>query len=109
MSNLIKLYPELLPGFLTKLAGRLGSVVTLDPALGARTSLYCALEPDLETGGREALHSELDTNNVLRLLRQLPRGGAEQAGAGRGQRRQAVAAQRRHRAARTVIGVISDQ
>ena len=88
-------------------------MVTLDPALGARTSLYCALEPDLAqpglSGGREALRSELDTNNVLRLLRQLPRGGAEQAGAGRGQRRQAVAAQRRHRAARTVIGVISDQ
>ena len=28
--------------------------MTLDPGLGARTSLYCALEPDLETGGREA-------------------------------------------------------
>ena len=43
-------------------------MVTLDPALGARTSLYCALEPDLAqpglSGGREALRRELDTNNV---------------------------------------------
>ena len=85
-------------------------MVTLDPGLGARTSLYCALEPDLETGGREAPQHTVMTVMVTadlscpRLLRQLPRGGAEQAGAGRGERRQAVAAQRRHRAARTVTG-----
>ena len=87
-------------------------MVTLDPGLGARTSLYCALEPDLETGGREAgrLHTVMVTADLScpRLLRQLPRGGAEQTGAGRGERRQAVAAQRRHRAARTVTGDISD-
>ena len=40
-------------------------MVTLDPGLGARTSLYCALEPDLETGGSEApQHTAMVTTDL---------------------------------------------
>lgn len=40
----------LVPEFVSGLVSRLSSLVTLSPELGARTSLFCALEPNLETG-----------------------------------------------------------
>ena len=40
----------MVPEFVSNLVSRLSSLVTLSPELGARTSLFCALESDLETG-----------------------------------------------------------
>ena len=70
----ISYFPGFVPGFVSSILGYVSSVTMLSATSGARTSLYCALQPGLASGGyysdcKEAWTSKLaqNSNNASKL------------------------------------------
>ena len=72
--DIISYFQGFVPGFVSSILGYVSSVAMLSATSGARTSLYCALQPGLASGGyysdcKEAWTSKLaqDSNNASKL------------------------------------------